>query len=165
MSEQFASGPAARVLARIIDTSQPDRLLSCGDTATAVAMHWCQQRPETSLICLDPAAALAGDAGLARVDLALVSDVLEQFGHSDGEHLIGLLRNYGAQRIAVLAAAKSGWQFTDFIGLGFREHAQIEDDEGSYTLYTYNLDTYNHEREWNNPKNWANPEMWGKAWW
>ena len=58
-----------------------------------------------------------------------------------------------------------GWSFTDFIGLGFRRQAELGYEDSPLTLYTYNIDSYNHKRAWNNPDNWANPEMWDKAWW
>ena len=60
---------------------------------------------------------------------------------------------------------EQGWDFKDFIGLGFRRQAELNDNGYNRTLYTYNIDNYNHKRAWNNPKNWANPEMWDKARW
>jgi hypothetical protein len=79
--------------------------------------------------------------------------------------LLGQLRNYGTHQIAVVVDPEQGWDFKDFIGLGFRRQAELDDDGRTRTLYTYNIDNYNHKRAWNNPDNWANPEMWGKAWW
>jgi len=152
-------------LARIIDTCSPAALLSCGTLATDVARVWQEHQPDTHLNTLDhnaPNTSLALD----RVaDLALITDTLEHLPHDEGALLLGRLRNYGTHQIAVLVAKAPEWTFTDFIGLGFRRHAELESDQGTLTLYTYNLDTYNHKRAWNNPDNWANPEMWGKAWW
>ncbi|WP_449285498.1 DUF6231 family protein [Marinobacter sp. PE14] len=159
------SSTAREILARIIDTSSPATLLSCGNLATEVSQIWQKHQNGVELRTLDttdPNARLHLD----RVaDLALVTGTLEHLPHDEGALLLGQLRNYGTHQIAVLVGETPDWAFTDFIGLGFRRHAELENDNGALTLYTYNLDTYNHKRAWNNPENWANPEMWGKAWW
>lgn len=169
MTERTDNGntsTARETLARIIDTSSPGTLLSCGRLATEVSRIWQKHQQKVDLRLLDttdPNASLHLD----RVaDLALITDTLEHLPHGEGALLLGQLRNYGTKQIAVLLGETPGWAFTDFIGLGFRRHAELDDgDNGALTLYTYNLDTYNHKRAWNNPENWANPEMWGKAWW
>ncbi len=97
----------------------------------------------------------------------MITDTLEHLSHEQGELLLGQLRNYGTHQIAVISADDGRWAFTDFIGLGFQRQAVVTESGPSSdrTLYTYNIDSYNHKRKWNNPDNWANPEMWGKAWW
>lgn len=156
---------AWETLARIIDTSSPATLLSCGALATKVSRIWQKHQKGVDVRTLDttdPNASLRLD----RVaDLALITGTLEHLPHDEGALLLGQLRNYGTHQIAVLMGETPDWAFTDFIGLGFRRHAELENDNGALTLYTYNLDTYNHKRAWNTPENWANPEMWGKAWW
>jgi len=156
---------ARDILARIIDTTQPETLVCCGPVAQEVAERWQQHRNSARVCALDtadPNAALPLDAVQ---DLALITDTLEHLPHDEGALLLGQLRNYGTHQIAVLVKDAPDWAFTDFIGLGFRRHAEVQDSSGTLTLYTYNLDTYNHKRAWNNPDNWANPEMWGKSWW
>lgn len=108
-------------------------------------------------------------------NFVLISDALEQLGTEKGSLLLGQLRNLGVRQIAALVDNDSDWAFTDFLGLGFRKHVELEpsdhpndssaNNHRSYTLYTYNLDNYNHKRTWNNPRFWANPEMWNKARW
>ena len=166
MTDRKDNGNTAReTLARIIDTSSPSTLLSCGNLATEVSRIWQKYQKGVdvhTLDTIDPNAHLLLD----RVaDLALVTETLEHLPHDEGALLLGQLRNYGTHQIAVLVGEAPDWAFTDFIGLGFGRHAELENDNGALTLYTYNLDTYNHKRAWNNPENWANPEMWGKAWW
>ncbi|MBW7472079.1 DUF6231 family protein [Marinobacter sp. M216] len=159
------TGSPREILARIIDSTQPETLLCCGSIAHEVAAIWQQHKGNArvrSLDTTDPNAALPLDTVQ---DLALISDTLEHLPHDEGALLLGQLRNYGTHQIAVLVGDTPDWAFTDFIGLGFRRHAEVQGDHGILTLYTYNLDTYNHKRAWNNPDNWANPEMWGKAWW
>lgn len=154
-----------RVLARILDTSQPDILLYCGDTASRVSEVWHGQRKAVRLLALDTADPNARLPLDSVPDLAIITDTLEHLPYEEGALLLGQLRNYGTHQIAVLVPQTTDWGFTDFIALGFQRHADIESENGALTLYTYNLDTYNHKRAWNNPDNWANPEMWGKAWW
>ena len=150
------------VLARIVDASAPQRLLCCGANAQRIAERWAGLNPDIMLRAFEPANAQACIASLPAADLALVSDTLEHIERAVGAHVLGLLRNYGSQRIAVVVPAQGNWQFNDFIAMGFRLHAELADD---MALYTYNLISYNHKRDWNNPRNWANPEMWDKARW
>jgi len=154
-----------KVLARILDTSQPDTLLYCGDTASRGSEVWHGQREAVRLLALDTADPNARLPLDSVPDLAIITDTLEHLPYEEGALLLGQLRNYGTHQIAVLVPQTTDWGFTDFIALGFQRHADIESENGALTLYTYNLDTYNHKRAWNNPDNWANPEMWGKAWW
>ncbi len=165
MTDHEPNVSSAGLLARILDTTQPGSLLCCGATATEVAGLWCKQKPDTCLQTLDTADPNAGLPPDTVKDLALVTDTLEHLPHGEGVLLLGQLRNYGTRQIAVVVGKTPDWAFTDFLALGFRRHAEIETENGALTLYTYNLDTYNHKRAWNNPDNWANPEMWGKAWW
>lgn len=157
--------PSEKVLARILDTCQPGTLLYCGDIACHVSRLWKSQRESVHLLALDP---LDPNARLpldSVPDLAIITNTLEHLSYEEGALLLGQLRNYGTHQIAVLVSQTPNWGFTDFIALGFQRHANIESENGALTLFTYNLDTYNHKRAWNNPENWANPEMWGKAWW
>lgn len=154
----------ARVLARIIDTSQPATLLCCGQIAQEVAAVW-QQQAGQQLMTLDTTDPNAHMPPMQVPDLALITDTLEHLPFGEGALLLGQLRNYGTQQIAVLAPPTPAWGFTEFLGLGFQRHAELQSENGALTLYTYNLDTYNHKRAWNNPDNWANPHMWGKTWW
>ncbi len=165
MTEPDALAPASEILARILDTAQPGSLICCGTTAQTVARHWRDHHTGSHLTELDPADPNADLPPAQVMDLALVSDTLEHLPHAEAALLLGQLRNYGTRQIAVLVGPVPDWAFTDFIGLGFRRHATIQQNDTELTLYTYNLDTYNHKRAWNNPDNWANPEMWGKAWW
>ncbi|SFM34613.1 DUF6231 family protein [Marinobacter zhejiangensis] len=153
------------VLAQIIGACQPKVMLSCGHTAESLCQRWQQSVADVHLTALDSTAPNAAFPLSVVPDLALVSDTLEQLSREEGILLMGQLRNYGSHQIAVLVSDSAGWTLTDFTSLGFRRHAQLQTASGPYTLYTYNLDSYNHKRSWNNPDHWANPEMWGKAWW
>ncbi|MFO7993095.1 MAG: DUF6231 family protein [Marinobacter sp.] len=154
-----------QALARIIDTCQPATLVVCGNVASEVGSHWCQHHSESAMTKLDANSPNEAFPLPRTQDLALVTDTLEHLSHEQGEVLLGQLRNYGTHQIAVVVADSPGWAFTDFIGLGFRRQAELGEEDIPLTLYTYNIDSYNHKRAWNNPDNWANPEMWDKAWW
>ncbi|NMT63012.1 DUF6231 family protein [Marinobacter orientalis] len=155
-----------QALARIIDTCQPGTLVVCGRVAGEVGNHWCQHHGDSAMTRLDSGSPNDAFPLPQTQDLALITDTLEHLRHEQGEVLLGQLRNYGTHQIAVVVEANSPeWTFTDFIGLGFRRQAELEDETNPSILYTYNIDSYNHKRAWNNPDNWANPEMWGKAWW
>ncbi|MBC7185243.1 MAG: hypothetical protein H5U30_16930, partial [Marinobacter sp.] len=143
MTDNGNTSAARETLARIIDTSSPATMLSCGALATEVSRIWQKHQEGVDVRTLDttdPNASLRLD----RVaDLALITGTLEHLPHDEGALLLGQLRNYGTHQIAVLVGETPDWAFTDFIGLGFRRHAELENDNGALTLYTYNLDTYN----------------------
>lgn len=152
-------------IAQIVDKTQPATLLVCGRLAEEVARLW-QSHKDTTHVTFLPETAPHNAFPLPDIqDLALITNVLEHLSREEGELLLGQLRNYGTHQIAVVVESDRGWSFTDFIALGFRRQAEVEGDNKPLTLYTYNIDSYNHKRAWNNPDNWANPEMWGKAWW
>ncbi|MBE93735.1 DUF6231 family protein [Marinobacter sp.] len=154
-----------QALARIIDTCQPATLVVCGEVAGEVGDHWCRHHSESAMTTLNTNAPNDAFPLPETQDLALVTNTLEHLSHDEGQVLLGQLRNYGTHQIAVVVTDCPGWSFTDFIGLGFRRQAELGDEDSPLTLYTYNIDSYNHKRAWNNPDNWANPEMWDKAWW
>lgn len=107
-------------------------------------------------------------AGETRYDCALVADFLEHLPKADGIAVLGRLRNLHASRLLVFidhTQSLQPWNLHDFIGLGFRHDADLTDGTRNLALYSYDLATYNHEREWNNPRFWANPELWGKYFW
>ncbi|MGB1952163.1 MAG: DUF6231 family protein [Marinobacter sp.] len=166
-TENTNNSSTRHILARIIDTCQPRTLVVCGAMAEEIGQRWCQHHGESALTTLNPQAPNSAFPLPQTQDLALITDTLEHLSHEQGELLLGQLRNYGTHQIAVISADDGRWAFTDFIGLGFQRQAVVTESGPSSdrTLYTYNIDSYNHKRKWNNPDNWANPEMWGKAWW
>ena len=154
-----------QAFARIVETCQPGSVVACGDVASDVATRWCESHPGAKQIELDRDHPDTAFPLSETQDLALVSETLEHLSHEQGLVLLGQLRNYGTHQIAVIIEEGQGWTFKDFIGLGFRRQAEIEESGTTVSLFTYNIDNYNHKRAWKNPQYWANPEMWGKAWW
>ena len=106
--------------------------------------------------------------GEQRYDCVLIADFLEHLPKAQGHAVLARLRNLHASRLLVFidhGMSSQGWSLDDFLALGFRQDAQLSDAARTLTLYSYDIATYNHEREWNNPRFWANPEMWGKYFW
>lgn len=156
--------PAQTALAQVIDACEPQSLVALGRLAQRMAKYWTDGHNTCQLTLLDAAELPPGWHPPAVQDLALVTDTLECTDKAQARNLLGQLRNYGTRQIAVLVTEDTPWTLGDFIGLGFRRQAQL-DTEPALSLYTYNIDTYNHKRRWNNPRFWANPERWGKDWW
>jgi hypothetical protein len=147
----------------VIQAARPSSLLVAGGPAEAAASVLQSSADNIRVDVLHhDQGELAGTSAQPH-DLALVSDTLEAVDRTTGTLLLGQLRNLGNRQIAVLVEDSSEWTLTDFVALGFAH--QSGGIQGSHTLYTYNIDTYNHKRDWNNPKYWANPEMWDKARW
>ncbi|WP_111641338.1 DUF6231 family protein [Marinimicrobium alkaliphilum] len=156
--------PAQTALAQVIDACEPQSLVALGTLARQMAGRWAEGHSPCHLTALDAAELPSGWRPPAVQDLALVTDTLEHRDKSEARQLLGQLRNYGTRQIAVLVTDSTPWTLSDFIGLGFRRQAQLDTDP-PLSLYTYNIDTYNHKRPWNNARFWANPERWGKHWW
>lgn len=155
---------AQAILEAVIRDCHPASLLVAGGAAQAAASQWQSSQPEASVEILTQEQGELTGASTRPHDLALVSDTLESMDRATGNLLLGQLRNLGNRRIAALVDSASGWQLKDFIALGFTRNGHAG-EAGELTLYTYNIDSYNHKRDWNNPRYWANPEMWNKARW
>ncbi|WP_417543076.1 DUF6231 family protein [Marinobacter sp.] len=153
-----------QALAQTLDDCQPDTLLVCGTLPVRLGRAWHEQYPDRLYTELFLSALNNGLPPADTHDLALIEGALEQLSHEEGTLMLGQLRNFGTHRIAVIMTNESGWQLSDFLGLGFKRQAHLQGTPAR-TLYTYNIDSYNRRRDWNNPQYWANPEMWDKARW
>ena len=152
------------VLSGLMSACDPRTLLVCGDRARMLGENWQKAHPETILVELDSRNPNDGFPLSHSIDLALITDALDGLPQGDGALLLGQLRNFGTHQIAVLVADPESWEFSDFIGLGFKRLQQFKGSRPQ-TLYVYNIANYNHKRDWNNARFWANPEMWDKARW
>lgn len=153
-----------QALLHIIRHCQPRSILYCGKSAAEASEHWRKEMPEAQLsrLSMPPDNTLTSQSP---VDLTLLSDCLETLSWSEGELLLGQLRNFVSGQIAVHMSGDAKLQFTDFLALGFKrwESDGLMLDHGC--IYTYDIATYNHKRQWNSPENWANPENWDKYRW
>jgi hypothetical protein len=55
----------------------------------------------------------------------------------------------------------NGWQFADFLGLGFKLHFQDDDNQ----IFFYAIESYQIKKDWLNARFWANPENFDKYRW
>ncbi|KAA1174400.1 hypothetical protein FWJ25_09205 [Marinobacter salinexigens] len=155
-----------QVFTEIVATTLPSTIVTFGNVANAAAEAASHASDATRKhIHISNEDSVPDNPEGFSTGLALLSSPIDQLPPEQSSQLIGTLRNLGTRHIAVALGQDARLCFRDLIALGFRRHAVIETDNGALTLYTYNLDTYNHKRAWNNAKHWANPEMWGKAWW
>ncbi len=129
--------------------------------------------PETAFTWVRRATSHEQLRGLARFDLGLVVDQLEHMPRADGALLLGRLRNQHTHKLCVQIAEEANsarepqeqWDDTRFIASGLCRHQRFRRDGRRFRLYTYDIDSYNPEREWNNPEQWANPENFDKYRW
>lgn len=163
-----------QALAARLAALQPRSLLCLG-SPSAEALAGLQ--PDMQVRARNDVLSVSDLAGEPRYDCALLADFLEHLSREDGIAVLGRLRNLHAARLLVFldhAGSHEPWTLDDFISLGFRHDADLRGAPGGATpgnasrqlaLYSYDIATYNHAREWNNPRYWANPEMWGKYFW
>ncbi|MFP5440771.1 MAG: DUF6231 family protein [Gammaproteobacteria bacterium] len=162
-----------QALAARLDALQPRSLLYLG-TQPASAFTGADDKTDgrMKVTARNDVRSVADLAGEGRYDCALVADFLEHLPKADGVGVLGRLRNLHAPQLLVFidhANSLAPWTLDDFIALGFRHDSDLRGEPGegqrNLSLYSYDIATYNHEREWNNPRFWANPEMWGKYFW
>lgn len=148
----------------VLIACQPRRLLVCGSLAAELGAEWTKAQPEVELAEARQFQPQDEPALSQPHDLALITGVVATLPREEGSLLLGHIRNFGTQQIAVLNEEDQGLNFNDYISLGFVRQARFDADP-VLTLFTYNIANYNRKRDWNNSKNWANPEMWDKARW
>lgn len=95
-----------------------------------------------------------------RYDMALVHGV-NKCSTEQLRQTLGLLKNLLSERVWLLIDEGADTQHT-LISLGFKRDELTQTAGEATASYSYNLDTYNHKRDWNNTRFWANPEHWDK---
>ena len=60
---------------------------------------------------------------------------------------------------------EGAWSEADLKALSLSLHRRVREDGVWYSVYTYDIDTFNHRREWNSPEHWANPENFRRYRW
>lgn len=165
--ETQEDGPGA-YLASCLQQRQPASLLCCSWGPVPAVKEYCEAA-NCRLQQIRKKDTKAALKGLPRFDMAIIADQLEHMSWSEGEHFLALLQNLhsGHLWVAVSETADGpAWKATDFYALGMHRKRQFSRADGpDITVYTYDIDRYNHIRTWNNPDFWANPENFGKYWW
>lgn len=118
----------------------------------------------TVIPCSDSLSALQN---LGRFDLVLVINALKQLEKSEGEQLLGRLRNVHAKRLLLSHQPCEQWPLNGFFAFAMTElnHYQADDIHPEQQLFEYNIHSYKSVPDWLNNKFWANPNMWNKYRW
>jgi len=99
------------------------------------------------------------------INVAIISDIIENLPQQQAVQWLSKLRNQYAQHILIIAddakSKQQGWTLTDYLALGLRCRGHIE----SFTIYTYEIEHYQFEKDWLNSRHWANPENFNKYRW
>lgn len=152
-----------QALLQQLDEQRPTSLLYCSQTDQTALQHWCDHHD-----CLFSHIHHPDELeGLGRFDCVVIADWLEHSPAQAGIQSVARIRNLHTHAIWLLIPGLSKQPNPQLIALGFqRRHVfSREQNKDALECYGYNLDRYNHQREWNNPRFWANPENWGKYWW
>lgn len=150
---------------QIIAVCAPESLLCCGRSACRAGENWLKRSPGTVVENLDEHSPLASLPDDRTVDLTVLSECLERLDKKRAELLLGQLRNNISGQIVVHSQDSGPLAFTDFIALGFKRWDWSPGETVDGHIYTYDIASYNHKRQWNTPENWANPENWDKYRW
>jgi len=153
-------------LASIIEALGAKSILLCSQSElTGLEQACVQLKAElTTVVGSHPVGTLPN----RRFDLVIVADCLEQLSLTEGQQLLGRIRNIHSNHIAVLVSptGSTAWDAAEFYAFGMRKLSVFERTESSnLILYTYAIESYNHKREWNTARFWANPENFGHYWW
>lgn len=92
-----------------------------------------------------------------RVDLAVVHHI-DQLPKELLFPLLGILKNLRSDQVWLVVGKGASHTPQELIAHGFRKDPMP--DKCPFLSYSYNLETYNHQRDWNNARFWANPENW-----
>ncbi len=154
------------LLLQLLTDAEPRSLLCVAPATPPAVSAWLAGSDGRRLTELDPADAGGGLAELGRYDFALVTEALEGLSAEAGTTLLSRLRDVHCHRFAVTyrrpraasAAADSYWTDGRFLGLTLALHRRVSDVNGAETaIYTYDIDSYNRQRDWNTPEDWAHP--------
>ncbi len=99
------------------------------------------------------------------IDVAVVSDLIESLPQQQAIQWLSKLRNQYAQHILMIVnepeIESQPWALTDFLALGLKRRGYVAD----FTLYTYEIESYQFKKDWLNSRYWANPENFDKYRW
>jgi len=101
---------------------------------------------------------------LPTIDIAIVSDLIENLNKVDAVQWLSTLRNQYAQHLLLIVDQKqfrSDWVLTDYFALGFKKQGQIN----HYQIFSYAIEDYQFKKEWLNSRYWANPDNFDKYRW
>ncbi|MGB5211416.1 MAG: DUF6231 family protein [Gammaproteobacteria bacterium] len=143
-----------------LEAAAPKSLLCIAPDPLPAADIYRQHQPDCAMESVSAIAPIDALQDLGRFDFALVHRTLEGLDMDSGTALLARLRDIHCPRFDVTWSARSGapaWTDGSFISLGLSLRRRIELDGVTTTIYHYDIDTYNPQREWNDSRDWANP--------
>ena len=124
-----------------------------------------QHQQDTRLQVLKTPFKLESLQNIAEIDLAIISEITDTLDKSHAMQWLGLIRNYYAKHIIVIAekdpASQQGWQLADYLAMGMKQVGSSE----QHHVFSYAIENYQPKREWLNSQFWANPENFDKYRW
>jgi len=155
------SSDLSKIILPFIEQFKGRRQLIAGDTANLV----CQGLQDTRSHTLTTPFKLKQLDTLSLIDVAIVSDLIENLPQQQAVQWLSKLRNQYAQHILIIVnetqCQHPHWTLTDYLALGLKRRGQVAD----FTLYTYEIENYQFKKAWLNSRYWANPENFDKYRW
>lgn len=150
------------LLAPFVRQFHPKSILTAGDTAAMCL----QIDNDTKLQHLTTPFNQRQLQHIEPIDLAIVSHLTESLDKASAQQWLGMIKNRYAPHVLLIShpahAQAQGWQFTDYLAMGFRHIAGTDD---GLQVFSYAIENYQPKRDWLNSRFWANPEMYDRYRW
>lgn len=161
------------LLDRQLQAFAPQSILTVGEAAATLVSNYCDQRPETELVCAATApeiAALLSAPAARRYDLGVTAGYLETVDQESGGILIARLRDVLVRRLCVVLsdadpAVPVAWTDADMTAFGLTRLERVKKANVDYRIYGFDIASYKSTPDWLNPRHWAHPERWNKDRW
>lgn len=160
------------ILYELLEATAP-RTLLCVTASPSLSSvdQYLAHHDDCDVTTMPPIEASAHLAEQGRYDYAVLSGALEAMEHDDGAALIARLRDFHCHRFALACThadahhTEGAWPEAELLAMSLSLHRRVAEDGVWYSVYTYDIDTFNRRREWNDPTNWANPENFRRYRW
>ncbi|MFT7234560.1 MAG: hypothetical protein ACI9QV_000122 [Methylophagaceae bacterium] len=155
-----ASSDLSKMILPFIQQYRGKSLLIAGELAKKTLINEQDTRSHT----LTTPFTLAQLTSLPLIDIAIISDVIENLSKVDATQWLATLRNQYAQHLLLIVnqqQTESSWQLTDYLALGFKKRGEIK----GRLIFSYAIEDYQFKKEWLNDRYWANPENFDKYRW
>ena len=160
------------ILFELLEATTPGSLVCVSPSPSLSSVEqYLAHHGHCRLTAMRPGEALERLEGRDRFDYAVLSGALEALSPDNGAALIARLRDLHCHRFAVACLhadahhREGAWSEGDLLAMALSLHRRIAEDEVWYSVYTYDIDTFNRKREWNDPTDWANPENFRRYRW
>jgi hypothetical protein len=160
------------ILYELLEATAPKTLLCVSAEGVVSSVdQYVAHNADCALTTMAPAEATDLLAEQGRFDYAVLSGALEDVPHDDGAALIARLRDLHCHRFALACRhadahhREGAWSEAELLAMALSLHRRIREDGVWFSVYTYDIDTFNRRREWNNPEHWANPDNFRRYRW